>query len=111
MRLVIAVLALLLAVVFAVQNTEVVNVSLLLWQVNASLAVIMVVCLATGLLVGLVALAPTIYRGRTAARRLRQQLAELDAVDSASVRSSKPDLSGAERSGALAAAQTRQSAG
>ena len=110
MRLVIAVLALVFAVLFAVQNTEVVRVSVLLWKVNASLAVIMVICLAIGLLVGLVALAPTIYRGRTDARRLRQQLAELDGFDGELGRANKQDLSGAERSNALAAARTKQTA-
>jgi uncharacterized integral membrane protein len=81
------VLALLVAVVLAVQNTVVIDVSLLLWHFQASLPVIMVVCVVVGLLMGLLALAPRLYRGRKHARKLARHIAELKNSNGLPVRS------------------------
>lgn len=80
MRIAALIAVLLLAVVFAVQNTDAVNVSLLLWKPQASLALVMALCLALGFLVGLLAVLPSFLRGRRHARNLERQLAERDAA-------------------------------
>ncbi|HEX4969575.1 MAG TPA: LapA family protein [Steroidobacteraceae bacterium] len=77
-RIAALILVLLLAVAFAVQNTGAVNVSLLLWKSQASLAIVMALCLALGFLVGLLAVAPSFFKGRRHARNLQRQLAKLD---------------------------------
>jgi len=78
MRVAALIAVLLLAVAFAVQNTAAVNVSLLLWKSQASLAIVMALCLATGFLVGLLTVAPSFLKGRRHARNLERQLAKLD---------------------------------
>jgi uncharacterized integral membrane protein len=78
MRIAALIAVLLLAVVFAVQNTDAVNVSLLLWKPQASLALVMALCLALGFLTGLLAVVPSFLKGRRHARNLQRRLAELD---------------------------------
>lgn len=79
MRLIVYALVLLLAVVLTVQNTQVVDVSLLFWRPRASLAIVIALCLLLGLLLGFAALAPLIFRERRSARKLATRLAELEA--------------------------------
>jgi uncharacterized integral membrane protein len=67
-----------LAVVFAAQNADVVNLSLLAWNLNASLAVIIVLCFAVGALAAALALMPGIYRSRAEQRKTNRRLAELE---------------------------------
>lgn len=77
----------LLAVIFAVQNADVVSVDFMFWKLNASLAVLAAVCITVGVLLGVLIVVPRIYRMRADQRRLRAQLAELDpAVASQSVK-------------------------
>jgi putative membrane protein len=75
MRIAALIVVLLLAVAFAVQNTAAVNVSLLLWKLQASLAIVMALCLALGFLIGLLAVVPSYLKGRRHARNLERQLA------------------------------------
>lgn len=77
-RLSLVLAVIVLAVVFAAQNADVVNLSLLGWNMDASLAVIIVLCFAAGALVAGLALAPGIYRGRSEQRKMSQRLAELE---------------------------------
>jgi uncharacterized integral membrane protein len=79
MRLILSALALLLAVILAVQNTAVVDVSLLFWNLRASLAIIIALCLVLGLFIGFAALAPLIYRDRRNAKKLETRLAAVEA--------------------------------
>ncbi|GFE80705.1 hypothetical protein GCM10011487_27050 [Steroidobacter agaridevorans] len=81
MRIIALVVVAVFAVIFAIQNTDVATVSLLWWQVRASLAVIMILCLSMGLLVGLAVLAPLLYRRRNATRELQSRLAAMEAND------------------------------
>ena len=67
-----------LAVVFAAQNADVVNLSFLGWNLDASLAVIIVLCFSAGALVSALALMPGIYRARSEQRKTSQRLAELE---------------------------------
>ena len=93
MRIAALIVVLLLAVAFAVQNTAAVNVSLLLWKSQASLAIVMALCLALGFLIGLLAVVPSYLKGRRHARNLERQLAELDPMESVSAsRTTAPPL-------------------
>ena len=78
MRTVLILGLMLLAVIFAVQNAEVVSVDFLFWKLNASLAVLAAVSITVGVLLGVLIVVPRIYRMRADQRRLRAQLAELD---------------------------------
>jgi lipopolysaccharide assembly protein A len=90
MRIAALIVVLLLGVAFAVQNTGAVNVSLLLWKSQASLAIVMALCLALGFLVGLLAVAPSFFKGRRHARALERQLAKLDTIDAVSASHPSP---------------------
>lgn len=81
MRIALMIVVLLLAVAFAVQNTATVAVSLLGWKSQASLAIVMALCLALGFLVGLLAVVPSFLKGRRHARNLQRQLAQMGTVD------------------------------
>jgi uncharacterized integral membrane protein len=78
MRTVLILGLMLLAVIFAVQNAEVVSVDFLFWNLNASLAVLAALCITAGVLLGVLIVVPRIYRMRADQRRLRAQLAELE---------------------------------
>ena len=80
MRVAALIVVLLLAVAFAVQNTAAVDVSLLLWKSQASLAIVMALCLALGFIIGLLTVAPSFLKGRRHARNLERQLATMDSV-------------------------------
>jgi uncharacterized integral membrane protein len=77
-----------LAVVFAAQNADVVNLSLFAWNLNASLAVIIVLCFAVGALAAALALMPGIYRSRAEQRKTNRRLAELEYGSQPGVQSS-----------------------
>ena len=77
-----------LAVVFAAQNADVVNLSLFVWNLNASLAVIIVLCFAVGALAAALALMPGIYRSRAEQRKTNRRLAELEYGSQPGVQSS-----------------------
>ena len=67
-----------LAVVFAAQNADVVNLSFLGWNLDASLAIIIVLCFSAGALVAALALMPGMYRARSEQRKTKQRLSELE---------------------------------
>lgn len=75
----ILILALMLgAVIFAVQNADVVTVDILFWRLDASLAIVVALCVIAGAIVGALVVVPLIYRMRADQRRLRAQLADLN---------------------------------
>ena len=78
MRFIVVLLLLVLAVVFAVQNATMVTLTAFFWQLDASLAVIIVLCFAVGAIVATLALLPSLYRHRTEHRRLQSRLATLE---------------------------------
>lgn len=81
LRLGLVLAAIVLAVVFAAQNADVVNLSFLAWNLDASLAVIIVLCIASGAMIAALAMAPSLYRDRNERRKLNQRLAELEQRD------------------------------
>ena len=78
MRTVLILGLMLLAVIFAVQNADVVSVDFLFWKLDTSLAILAALCITVGVLLGVLLSVPRIYRMRADQRRLRAQLAELD---------------------------------
>ncbi|MGE0113529.1 MAG: lipopolysaccharide assembly LapA domain-containing protein [Steroidobacteraceae bacterium] len=88
MPLVVILVLLIVVTLFAVQNSVVVTVIFFLWRAEASLAVIITVCFVSGALVAALALAPGIYRLRSQERKLRKELAEIQAISNVTY---KPD--------------------
>jgi uncharacterized integral membrane protein len=85
LRLIWVLLLLLIATIFAVQNSAVLSVTWLAWQAEASLAVVIAVCFAFGAMAAAVALVPGMYRRWNEIRTLRARVARLEA-EVASVR-------------------------
>jgi uncharacterized integral membrane protein len=95
MRLTVILAIVVLAVVFAVQNADIVTLSIFAWRLDASLAVIIVLCIAVGAVIAALALAPQIYRRRAEEHRLRRQIAELDRAPSARNMAAEPPAAAA----------------
>ena len=77
-RWILVLVALVIAVIFAAQNADVVILKVFAWRFEASLAVIIVLCFAVGVLVSLIALLPRVYKGRSHERRLNAKIADLE---------------------------------
>lgn len=75
MRTVLVLMLLGLAAIFASQNAGMVTVAFLWWHAEASLAVVITVCLASGCAISAIALAPGIVKRHSETRKLRNQLA------------------------------------
>ena len=75
---VLALIILLLAVIFALQNTAAVTISFLFWKFNGSLALVLLVALTAGLLISFLAYLPTLLRSHWSARKLRKHTNELE---------------------------------
>jgi lipopolysaccharide assembly protein A len=78
MRTIILLTLMLAAVTFAVQNADRVTVDVLFWRLDASLAIVVALCVTAGVLLGILLTVPRIYRMRADQRRLRTQLAQFD---------------------------------
>lgn len=75
MRLIVAAVGLLVATIFALQNTAIVNVSVFFWHLRASLAIVIASCLVLGLFLGFASILPLLWRSRRNERWLEAQLA------------------------------------
>jgi uncharacterized integral membrane protein len=76
--LVFALLIALVAVIFAVQNTALVTVSLFIWDFNNSLAVIILLTLFAGVLISILMASPGLIKSRIARTNLRKKNKELE---------------------------------
>ncbi len=76
--IILALLLALLAVIFALQNTGTVTIYILFWQFTGSLALVLIVAVAAGMLVSFLAYLPTLLRGNWSARNLRKHTTELE---------------------------------
>jgi putative membrane protein len=72
--LILALLMALLVTVFAVQNNEIIAVTLFAWRIEGSLAIILMGTLFLGILIGVFLITPTTIRGRLTASDLRKKL-------------------------------------
>ena len=67
-----------IAVIFALQNMAAVTVSLFFWQIDGSLALVLLVTLAAGVLISLLASLPGLIKGKWTISSLRKKLAVLE---------------------------------
>ena len=67
------------AVIFALQNLTAVGVSFLFWSIHGSLALVLLVTLAVGVLVGSLASLPGLIRGKWATSSQKKKLSGLEA--------------------------------
>lgn len=67
-----------LAVIFAVQNVEVVPISFLLWQTEGSLALVLLLALVIGVVIGLLVTLPTRIKYSRQLSKRKKEIAELE---------------------------------
>jgi len=80
-RLLVLLVVVIAAVIFAVQNAAVVTINLFFWHINSSLAVVIALCFAIGGIAGVLFVMPRLYRMRSNQRQLRAQLADLGVTE------------------------------
>ncbi|MBN1147118.1 MAG: LapA family protein [Anaerolineales bacterium] len=68
-----------LAIIFAVQNNDPVQVSFIKWDFDGSLALVLLIAMAAGALISFFASLPTNIKVRWALRNQKKKLAELEA--------------------------------
>jgi len=76
--LILALLIAVVAVIFALQNTARVTVAFLLWQFDQSLALVLLLSLAIGVIIGLLTIFPTVVRSKIAASNQKKKLDSLE---------------------------------
>ena len=67
-----------LAILFAIQNTEIVSIRFLLWETQGSLALILFIALVAGALISYLATTPSQIKQRMTNSSQRKQIAELE---------------------------------
>ncbi len=77
--IIIALLIAVIAVIFALQNLTAVTVTFFLWSFHGSLALVLLLSVAAGVLISLLASLPGLVRGRWNASSTRKKLAALEA--------------------------------
>ena len=77
--LIIALLIAIVAVIFALQNAVTVSITFLVWKTEGSLALVLLVALAVGAVVGLLVSLPGRIRGAWTAGSQKKKLTELEA--------------------------------
>jgi putative membrane protein len=77
--LLIALLIALIAVIFALQNTQVVSITFLAWTFQSSIALEMIVTLIAGVLVGILAMLPASIRSRLQVSSKKREKAGIEA--------------------------------
>jgi uncharacterized integral membrane protein len=84
--IIIALVIAVIAVIFALQNMAAVTVSLFFWQIDGSLALVLLVTLAAGVLISLLASLPGLIKGKWIISSLRKKLAALESERSTLVK-------------------------
>jgi len=62
--LILALIVAIIAVIFALQNTAAVTVSFIVWQFDQSLALVLLLSVAIGVIIGLLTILPTVIRNK-----------------------------------------------
>jgi uncharacterized integral membrane protein len=68
-----------LAIVFALQNAIPVTITFLVWKLDSSLALVLLVALAVGVLISFLATLPSLFRGRWTVSSQKRQVKRLEA--------------------------------
>jgi len=76
--LIIVLLFAVMAVIFAVQNVEVVPISFLFWQTEGSLALVLLLALVTGVVIGLLVTLPTRIKFSRELSKRKKEIAGLE---------------------------------
>lgn len=76
--LIFALLVAIVAVIFALQNTAAITISFFLWQISGSLALVILVTLAVGVLIGWLFIAPSMVKGSFQGASQRKRIAALE---------------------------------
>jgi putative membrane protein len=77
--LIIAIIVALLTVIFAFQNAITISVALLVWNFEASLAIVLILTLAIGIIVGLLVSVPNVIQRNLKIAKYKVKVAELEA--------------------------------
>ena len=77
--IIIALVIAVIAVIFALQNLAAVTVSFFIWSIHGSLALVLLVTLAVGVLISLLASLPGLFRGKWITSSQKKKLAALEA--------------------------------
>lgn len=65
------------SVIFALQNTSIITVTLLAWQMTGSLALVLVLALLTGMIVSLLMVIPELINSHLNLRSVKKELEEM----------------------------------
>jgi uncharacterized integral membrane protein len=76
--LIVAIALAALVAIFAIQNSSVIMVSFLAWHWEASLALILILVLGTGILIGYLAGLPSAWKNKSELRQQRREISELE---------------------------------
>lgn len=76
--LIISLIIAIIAVVFAVQNTETATISFLAWEGNLPLALVTILSLVAGVLIGILVSTPSIIRNKWAVRNQVKKIKDLE---------------------------------
>ena len=79
LSLIFALFIALLAVIFSVQNTSPVTINFLFWNFEGSLALILLITLVTGVIIGFLTSSPSLLKSRSAISTQKKKIAELEA--------------------------------
>ena len=77
--IIIALVIAVIAVIFALQNLTAVTISFFIWSLHGSLALVLLVTLAVGVLISLLASLPGLFRGKWITSSQKKKLAALEA--------------------------------
>ena len=81
LMLILGILFAVVAVMFALQNSAVVTVTLGLWQFESSLAITLLLCLGIGALIAGLVTSPSLIGAKWTASRLKKEVDELKRID------------------------------
>jgi len=78
LQLIVAIIVAILAVVFALQNAVPITVSFLTWRFESSLALVLLIALALGILMSLLVSVPSMVKTRKMISSQKKKIRELD---------------------------------
>ena len=76
--IILVVLVVILAAIFAAQNSQIVTVTFFSWSQEGPLSVFLILALAIGLFLGLLVMVPSIFKRKKVARGLKKQVKVLE---------------------------------
>ncbi|GEM_PF-1131320 len=76
--IVLVLLVAVVAVIFALQNSAAITISLFSWSISGSLSLFLIVTLAIGFLLGVLLMTPSVFRRSRMAHGLKKQVSALE---------------------------------